>query len=456
LIVLGLFFLLVALTGGSSRADPQSLLLLRPATVLFCAYGLACASAQDLRDVRAPLAVVLAVMALALLQLVPLPAAVWRNLPNRELVAAASSSVGLGTIARPLSLTPAMTWNTFFSLFVPLTGIVLVAVQAPENRNRVIPFLMAVALLSALFGFLQALGSNGLQLYRITHKGVPTGLFANRNHQSIMLLWLMLAACWMGSGPLAPKRSAKVGLGGAIATVVALFPLLILTGSRAGLLLSVATLFMCGWLLLRAPATRELLKRGGRRTKILVGGGIGLISVPLLVILVVLALSDRETALSRLFQRDALDDLRWLYLPYIKQMAADYFPWGSGFGSFADAFNGYEPASMLSSHYMNAAHDDPLQLVVEGGLPIIAIVAVALGWVAARLARLWRSDAGAGRALAIFIGGSYFLWLSASFVDYPLRTPIGAMLFAVLTAQLSLSSVRGSISGVPDRAATGA
>src|SRR5690606_1517677 len=106
---------------------------------------------------------------------------------------------GAGGAARPLSLAADRTWNMFFAMFVPLAAICLVTIQSAEYRRRVIPALMGIGLLSAAFGYLQATGGNGLHLYRITHLGFPVGLFANKNHQAVTLLWVMLGASWLAA-----------------------------------------------------------------------------------------------------------------------------------------------------------------------------------------------------------------------------------------------------------------
>lgn len=381
-------------------------------------------------------------MVLALLQLIPLPAELWSALPHGDLIERASTLAGIGVQARQLSLDPGRTWNALFALFVPLTAVCLTAIQASAYRRRVVVALCAVALLSAMFGLLQAVGSEKLHLYAITHEGFPVGLFANKNHQAVMLLWLMLAASWLAASA-DPKRYSPLATGGATATILVLFPLVTLTGSRAGLALCGPVLILCGWLLLRAPATKIVLQRtGAKKKKLLIGGAATALAVPLVFVFGMLLASTRQTALSRLFSGDAADDLRWSILPVTLRMARDFLPFGSGFGSFEKAFNLYEPSGMLMSHYVNEAHDDLLQIVIEGGLPALTILLAALIWLVRKIWRLSRSSRPGMRSLAIFYGGSMFLWLAASLVDYPLRTPLASMLIATLTAWVSLPSVR--------------
>lgn len=439
LLVLVSFVLLVALTGGGSRSDIQSLLILRPAAVLFAGYALFNLTAQQAREVRAPLLIVLALMLLALLQLVPLPAAVWALLPHREVVAEASALVAMGDVMRPLSLDPNRTWNTVFALFVPLAAIGLVAIQGRDQHRFVVPALAGVALLSAVVGSLQAISDGGLHFYRITHGDFPVGLFANKNHQSILLLWLMLTVTWLAATADLRRHSPTTVIGGAVAFILALFPLLVLTGSRAGLLLTVPTLLLSGWLLFRSPAMARVLRRSAGRTKLVIGAIVTLLVGPLLFIFGVLAISGRQTALSRLFNVDAGEDLRWSYLSIYPDMAHDFLPFGSGFGSFESVFNMYEPAEVLTQRYMNQAHNDPLQLAIEGGLPALAILVAAIVWLGGFVLRLARQGR-EGRLAAVFFGGSIGLWFAASVVDYPLRTPLAAMLVATLTAQFCFLS----------------
>lgn len=437
------FVALVALFGGSARTDISGLVLLRPMAILFCLYAVLVVSPEQMRSVRAALLIVISLIALAVLQLLPLPPGVWSSLSGREAVVEADMLGGAEEIWRPLTLDPGRTWNTLFALFVPLAAVCLVAAQAERSQRMVLLVLVGAGLLSAGLGVLQAIGGNGLHLYEITHSGFPVGLFANKNHQAVLLLWLMLAVSFLAANVDPRRRSAKATVGGALALIAVLFPLLILTGSRAGLMLSAATAIGCGWLLLHSSATRAFLKQGGRRAKFLITVA-GLVALGMLMlVLTMLALSTRQSALSRLFELTAGEDLRALYFGRFLAMARDYFPFGSGLGSFEAAFNAYEPMEHLTPQYMNQAHNDPVQLLIEGGLPAAAIMAAGLLWLGRSGWRVWHSEKGRGPTMAVFYCGSILLWLVASVVDYPLRTPLAAMLIAALTAQLGILSTRG-------------
>jgi len=437
------FVLLVGLSGGSSRPDIAGLMLLRPAAVLFLVYALSVATAEELRSARMPILIVVALMLLCIVQLIPLPSEIWTALPGRAAVAEASSQIGMAGLARPVSLDPSRTWNTFFALFVPLAAICLVAIQAPSYRGRILPCLIFLGLLSAAIGYLQLVGSGSLQLYEVSHKNAPIGLFANKNHQSVLIVWLMLAVCWVASNSHSRTRTGNALFASSVAALLLLLPLLLLSRSRAGLLISFPGLLICFWLLMRSSNVNMILERSKVAARLVVTG-IGLVLfLPLSFLVGALLFSGRDTAVSRFFERDAGEDLRWIYLENFLRMAQDFLPIGSGFGSFQSVFNMYEPTDMLTDSYMNQAHNDPVQLLIEGGIPGVAILAAGLCWFGWAVWRLWRSRQPRSRSAAVFFAGSLALWLMASVVDYPLRTPLVGMLVGALTAHLSfLSSAR--------------
>ncbi|MGN6496039.1 MAG: O-antigen ligase family protein, partial [Tsuneonella sp.] len=181
------------LFGGGARADIYSLILLRPLAILFAGYALVALSPTQFARMGIPALVVVAMMALAALQLVPLPPAVWTALPGRELVADISRDTGMSAIWRPLTLAPGRTWNTLFALFVPFAAFLLVAIQARRQGDRLLWPILAFGVATALLGLAQVIGPEDgpLYLYRITNPGNAVGLFANRNHNAIFLASLI-------------------------------------------------------------------------------------------------------------------------------------------------------------------------------------------------------------------------------------------------------------------------
>src|SRR3546814_18506461 len=110
-------------------------------------------------------------------------------------------------------------------------------------------------------------------------------------------------------------------------------------------------------------------------------------------------------------------------LPTVLSMIAAYFPAGAGFGGFDPIFRLHEPFRLLKPTYFNHAHNDFLEVVLDGGLPAALLLLVAIGWYAIASIRAWRAS---GRHSVLPTLGSSILLLVfvASAFDYPARTPM--------------------------------
>jgi O-antigen ligase len=114
-------------------------------------------------------------------------------------------------------------------------------------------------------------------------------------------------------------------------------------------------------------------------------------------------------------------------------MVRQYFPIGSGVGSFVDVFYAGEPRELLKPSYLNHAHNDWLEWLLETGLPgvLLALAAIA-GWTLRSL-RLVRMQRGNGGGVGLALAGAVIILLLglASIVDYPVRVPAVACLLAL-------------------------
>src|SRR5688572_22475659 len=117
------FFALSFLGGGASRGDVLSLLYLRPAAILAIAALLILPIDRDWRTYRSLLLMLGAFAALLVLQLVPLPPALWAQLPGRGAFEAAATAAGQPQPWRPLSLTPERTAQSLLALLFPLATL---------------------------------------------------------------------------------------------------------------------------------------------------------------------------------------------------------------------------------------------------------------------------------------------------------------------------------------------
>lgn len=440
------FLILVFLMGGGSRDDITSLVILRPLAVLMCGYGLATLTRQHFETNRGWIALITLTVMLPLLHLIPLPPAIWQALPGRDIVAEIDAATHLDGAWRPFSMTPARTWNALFSLAVPLAVLIVGLQLTHEDRKRLLPVVVVIGLVSALLGLLQAIGpgSGALYFYRITNVGSAVGLFSNRNHQAFLLATMLpLLTVWA----LNPRKTPQQLHARTIAAVGAgllLFPMILVTGSRAGLMLSVLGAAGAAFIYLRSKITAATRRHSGIDWRWPIAG--------LFIVLLALAilLANRAEAIQRLVSLDVADDLRLRVLPVLLDLTWHYMPFGTGLGSFVEIFRMHEPNSLLQPEYVNHAHNDLIELALTAGAPGFLLLAAWLFAIGRGVLRTWtaRWPEDPSRQTMLLYGRAagigLVLILLASLPDYPLRTPSIAALAMVFV--LWLNDVRA-----PDR-----
>ena len=441
LVLTALLVLLVSAfsLGGSSRGDAAFLTILRPVSVL--CLGVACLGLERRHLVANGTIVGIAVAAIALpaLQLVPLPPQVWQSLPGRDLVAQIDVAAGLGSIWRPLTFTPPETLNALLSGLVPL-GVILLAIQLPRTmRVGLLVLPLAFGAIGAFLGLAQMLGDpyGPLYFYEFTNNGSPVGWFANRNHQAVALACMLplsfAATClkplvrpWQASA-----TSPRLRVHMAVAAACLVVPLVMITGSRAGLI--AAGLALASLALVMPAAARDSGRRGvfGRVWLLLLGLPIGLGAVSIWL--------GRDLALDRLVSLTPADDLRFQIVPTLGDMFERYWMLGTGFGSFERIYKVHEPADLLTPTYANHAHNDWLELTISGGLPGLILLSLALAGLAGRAVWVFGPQgADDWQPLRVAALACVLLLALASFSDYPLRTPHLAAFFALNVVWLFL------------------
>jgi O-antigen ligase len=416
------FLALVFFTGGGSRGDIQALIILRPMAVLMCAFALWSLKWEDVTDNRFLFGLMSAIFVLVGLYLIPLPPAVWGAVPGRKIMTEIDRVAELGSVWRPLAMVPAGAWNALYSLFVPLAVLLLSIQLNREERFALLPVLIVLALSSGFLGLLQTIGDpfGPLYFYAITNNGSAVGFFANRNHQAIFLatLFPMLAvyACaGVRSEDLAKVRGYVALAGGSI-----LVPLILVTGSRAGLIAGMIGLLTVP-LLYRRPAISVPKKRKGNALDLRWPlGGLAVIGLGGLTYIM-----SRAEALKRITATDQTEESRFQAWLYVQDMAVKYLPLGSGPGSFVEVFQLDEPDKMLNPTYLNHAHNDWLEIYLTFGFPGILLLVVSLFIFAKTTMFAFRSKSGRGRDVLFARLGAVIIVLFAlgSIGDYPLRTP---------------------------------
>lgn len=438
-IVLAAFVIVGFLTVGGARDDLLSLLLWRPLSMLFMTLAIAFCWSESKHEGRALLTFALAVVALPALHLVPLPPAVWSALPGRDLIVAIYRDVGMALPWQPLSVAQSRTWNALFSLAAPVGVLVLALTLDQQWQRKLLLVLLALGFTSGIIGMLQAVGpTNGpLYFYRITNSGESVGLFANRNHQAAFLasMYPLLAA----NLSLFKGKPEQLFFHRAIAIAAGLLliPLILMTGSRGGLVMGVVGMASARWVY-RSPVAklRSAERKTEYRTRLI---SFGLVALLIFFSIIVAA---RTTALSRLLETDAAGELRFVAFPIVMDAVSRFFPFGSGLGTFVEVYQIYEPNKLISASYFNHAHNDFAELLLTAGVPgVLLVVWAAWLWLksAGSLVRNRNRETGSdtpgfsaqtmGRA-----GLSIITMLALySAADYPLRVP-SLMLLAAIAA----------------------
>lgn len=443
---LALFVVFVFLLGGGSRYDIVSLPFLRFAAVCAIGLGLYYSNRGSIARYRIVLVPLAAFTVWIALQLVPLPFPVWSALPGRDLLVQAGALIGLDDPWRPISVAPWRTMNALLAMSVPWGAFCLFAHARSVDTTALARVVTGLGLLSAILGIIQSIGPEGspLYLYRITNEGGAVGLFSNRNHNAAFLaccfpLLGLVTARSLGHADRGRRarrflatRTSKLVIGGAAAIVILLG--IFATGSRGGFL-AAGLGAACGLAVLaKSMAAVEPAKPAYARYFWAIGA---------LAVIVALFLYFSEIeAVERLRELDEADELRLLIWGPISTLIT-FFGWtGAGFGTLPDVYPMVAPAELLSPLLVNHAHNDWLELAVEGGIPAMLIVALAVIMFLRLLWRVWRGGNRPG-----VDGASVFAFASVTFIlaifsvsDYPLRTPSLAALFLLA----AMSIVAGS------------
>ena len=116
---------------------------------------------------------------------------------------------------------------------------------------------------------------------------------------------------------------------------------------------------------------------------------------------------------------------------------------GTGFGSFIPVYQTAESLSGISPAILNHAHNDFIEVVLEGGIPAIVLLALFFALLVAAAVQLMKKRFDFNRAsLSLAAALGMMLVLIFSLFDYPLRMPAISCTFAVLCACFLPTPVR--------------
>ncbi|HZF44924.1 MAG TPA: O-antigen ligase family protein [Sphingomonadaceae bacterium] len=358
-----------------------------------------------------------------LLQFVPLPVEVWKDIPGRAEILAPLDAAGIPFPLGFVSLIPHESLKSAIWL-LPAVGVLLAMMRARAlfSGRRIAVALVATMSLAVFVGAMQLASGSGssLYFYHFTNRGSAVGFFANANHMASLLLVAIPFQAALLRGARERKNAWRMA---AITAIAASFAVTVagiaVNGSFAGY-----------GLLLPVSLASALIVWGNRKARLAalllacaVGGGMVLI----------LATHDGQALLDQASgmpggSREVI---------FARTLAAigDFWPVGTGVGTFAEIYPSYEDPLTVTRTYINHAHNDYLELLLETGiLGLIVLLGFLLWWVV-RAGRIWAGAPTSPFARAAVIASATLL--VHSLVDYPLRTAALSSLFAACVALMA-------------------
>lgn len=362
------------------------------------------------------------VIALPALQLVPLGEATVATLPGRDLALTTAHMVGVAPWTS-FTLSPMSTVSVLIFLLPPLAMFLICLTLRKSDFFWLFAVVVAVAFVSIIVGLFQfSTGGNIFNFYNSAHKPFLVGFFANRNHEGIFLALSLALTIGMLLSSKAPRKTDYI-----VTLLIGFFVLAasIATNSRTGMVMCVASLVLAFVLLVRRGGLSRPVIFGTIGTAVVIAAGVAVFSNS-----VVDASAARFGDLSSdgRFEiwRASVDVLRY------------YFPYGTGLGSFVEVFNVHEKLVELTPQYVNHAHNDYIELIIEAGAAGILLLGLFLIWFATAAIRALKRRAEPGGELPLVGVFIVALFIGHSFVDYPLRTAALAGVMGIVAAYLAV------------------
>jgi tetratricopeptide (TPR) repeat protein len=332
------------------------------------------------------------------------------------------------------------TWESFrlFAAYLLFLAVLSAHLVTPGRILRLVSALVGWGVALAAWGLTNhALGRELVVWFeKESYRDRLVSTFVNANHQAFYFAILLFLAVGMllrpsrraqarggssraamslpGTGP-----AARILFGGAAAV---LGVALVLTASRGGVAAALAGVVALGALALA----------GRSQHRVLAGVAVGLG-----VVAGYLAWVGADRLLERLavLAREPFADLRWEIWRATLRVAAEAPVLGVGLGAFEDAIIAYRPRGISDSLLLDYAHNDYLQLLAEGGVVAVLILAwAAAAWLTFVVGR-WR-DRQDTLVRGLVMGGLAAVVAAAfhSVVDFGLHMPGNAVLFVAVLA----------------------
>jgi O-antigen ligase len=299
-----------------------------------------------------------------------------------------------------------------------------------RGRDILVTSAQYAILLYAAYGMAALVLTPNLMLWapKLAYRGSLTATFVNHNTAATLvgagaILWFCSACLSLQSISLSSMRllllipsneSIAFNILLRSAAGFACFFALLFTGSRGGLIAtSLGLLAAIGLMVANRmkPRLGYILGSGGLAV-ILIGGWL--------------------TQIGRIGSKGLFDDGRWAVYGSCIEAIRQRPVLGAGIGSFADIFPSLRSADTSSWGVWDYAHSTILELAVEMGLPIAAMIVIAAVASLVILARAALRSQGRSRSALSAITGIAVLSYVHSLIDFSLQIPGYLTVFAIL------------------------
>jgi O-antigen ligase len=242
---------------------------------------------------------------------------------------------------------------------------------------------------------------------------------------SLLLATIPFQAALLQEGLERRGTGGAAVIGGVVASLAVTATGIFVVGSLAGY-----------GLVLPVALASALIVRGNRRMRIAAA-----VLLPLVVVAglgFILATREGRTMLDHASNmaagsRHEIFGITWKAIKH-------FWPAGTGIGTFAEVYRSFENPSAVTWTFINHAHDDYLEIVLETGVMGLVLLLAFLCWWIVRAWRIWRGGSLSPYAMAAVVASASLM--VHSLVDYPLRTAALSSVFAACLALMAAPRVR--------------
>ncbi|CAB1275795.1 O-antigen ligase family protein [Candidatus Nitrosacidococcus tergens] len=390
-------------------------------------------------------AILIGIALIPLIQLIPLPIEILSKLfPGRAFYADnITQTLNQDDISNrwhSIALIPSATELAWLALLPPIAVFISTRYMTSQQLKKLTYLFLGIASFEAILGLIQY-GEGSENLFRLGneyYRDSAVGTYVNRNHlagllEMVLPIVLSILIAVIKKNPnitsnkdrgswhqLLLRWSNNQGNYFLLFFTIAIIILLgtIFTRSRTGIMLVMLGLILSFFVFIRKIDLKKLY------------GTAGFIIFSSLIFAF-------EIGLTPIFNRFAAIDEnmekgRGLIYSGTLQAINEFFPLGSGAGSFAEVFQRFQPIDFTAG-YVHRAHNDYLEWILVGGLPAAILIVASLFVYGRRWIKVWRWEQ---ESIFYFIqigaGIGTLLLLFHTLVDFNLHIPANAIFFAFL------------------------